>query len=65
MFSRICNAKRNLLDDSEWLGWLQWMKHIFQRGTIIETWKRIEPDRWVNPDFQNFIGTRIVGTKLN
>jgi hypothetical protein len=22
--------KRNLLDDSEWLGWLQWMKHIFK-----------------------------------
>jgi len=37
--------KRNLLDDKEWIGWLQWMRHIFQRGTIKETRKQIEPDR--------------------
>jgi hypothetical protein len=29
--------KRNILDDNEWAGWLQWMKHIFRRGTIKET----------------------------
>jgi len=56
--------KRNLLDDNEWAGWLQWMRHIFQRGTIKETWKQIEQDRWFNPDFQKFINTEIVGAKL-
>jgi hypothetical protein len=56
--------KRNVLDDNEWIGWQQWMRHIFRRGTIIETWKQIEPDRWFNPDFQNFINTEIVGEKL-
>jgi hypothetical protein len=29
--------KRNVLDDDEWAGWLQWMRHIFRKGTIKET----------------------------
>ena len=41
--------KRNVLDDNEWVGWLQWMRHIFQRGTIKETWKQVEADKWFNP----------------
>ena len=32
--------KRNVLDDNEWVGWQQWMRDIFRRGTIKETWKR-------------------------
>jgi hypothetical protein len=56
--------KRKVLDDNEWVGWQQWMRHIFRRGTIKETWKQIEPDRWFNPDFQNFINTEIVGAKV-
>jgi hypothetical protein len=56
--------KRNILDDNEWAGWVQWMRHIFRRGTIKETWRQIETDKWFNPDFQNFIDTEIVGAKL-
>jgi hypothetical protein len=56
--------KRNILDDNEWVGWLQWMRHIFRRGTIRETWKQIEPDKWFNPDFHNFINKEIVGAKV-
>lgn len=56
--------KRNVLDDNEWVGWLQWMRHIFRRGTIKQTWEQIEPDKWFNPDFQNLINTEIVGAKL-
>jgi hypothetical protein len=52
--------KRNILDDNEWAGWLQWMRHIFRRGTIKETWKQIEPDKWFNPDFENFINKEIM-----
>jgi hypothetical protein len=55
--------KRNILDDNEWAGWLQWMKHIFRRGTIKETWRQIETDKWFNPEFQNFIDIDIVGSK--
>ena len=29
--------KRKVLDDNEWAGWSQWMRHIFRRGTIKET----------------------------
>ena len=36
----------------------------FLKGTIKETWKQIEPDKWFNPDFQNFINTEIVEAKL-
>jgi hypothetical protein len=52
--------KRKVLDDNEWTGWLQWMRHIFRRGTIKETWKHIEPDKWFNPDFENFINEEIM-----
>ena len=53
--------KRNVLDDNEWAGWLRWMRHIFRRGTIKETWTQIEPDKWFNPDFQNFVDTEVAG----
>jgi len=55
--------KRNVLDDNEWVGWLQWMRHIFRRGTIKGWWKQIEPDKWFNPDFQNFINTKVLTGK--
>ena len=51
--------KRNVLDDNEWTGWLQWMKHIFRRGTIKETRKHIESDKWFNPDFEKFLDEEI------
>jgi hypothetical protein len=47
--------KRNVLDDNQWAGWLKWMKHIFRRGTIKETWKLIESDKWFSPDFKKFL----------
>jgi len=53
--------KRKVLDDNEWAGWLQWMRNCFRKGTIGETWKQVEQDRWFNPAFQNFINTEIVG----
>jgi hypothetical protein len=32
---------------------------FFRKGTIKETWKQIEEDRWLDPAFQNFINTKI------
>lgn len=55
--------KRNILDDNEWAGWLQWMRHIFRRGAIKEEWKQIEQDKWFNPDFRNFLNTEISKAK--
>jgi hypothetical protein len=53
--------QRALLNDSEWRNYIQWMKNAFQRGTINERWKQIESDRWLDPAFQNFINTEIIG----
>jgi hypothetical protein len=52
--------ERQVLNDNEWSGWLQWMRNCFKRGTIREIWKEIEPDKWFDPSFQNFINTEIV-----
>src|ERR1051325_8500243 len=56
--------QRKVLDDNEWAGWLQWMRNSFRKGTIKETWKRVEQDRWFNPAFQDFVNTEIVGGNL-
>jgi hypothetical protein len=53
--------QRALLNDSEWRNYIQWMRNAFQRGTINERWKQIEADRWLDPAFQNFINTEIIG----
>ena len=34
---------------------------LLRKGTIGETWKQVEPDRWFDPAFQNFINTEIIG----
>ena len=57
-------VRERVLDDNEWAGWLQWMRNCFQRGTISEIWKQIEPDGWFNPAFQKFINAEIVGAGL-
>src|SRR6476661_1504235 len=56
--------QRKVLDDNEWAGWLQWMRNCFRKGTIKETWKRVEQDRWFNPAFQDFVNTEIAGGNL-
>jgi hypothetical protein len=56
--------QRDVLNDAEWRTYTQWMRNFFQRGTIRERWKKIEEERWFNPDFQNFINTEIVGGNL-
>lgn len=52
--------ERNVLNDNEWIGWLQWMRNVFQRGTIGEYWKEIEPQKWFDPSFRDFINKEIV-----
>jgi len=54
--------QRKALDDNEWAGWLQWMRNCFRRGTIVETWKQVNPNGRFNPAFQNFINREIVIT---
>ena len=51
--------QRKVLNDHEWTGWLQWMKNCFKYGTIGEQWKQIQAERWLNPDFENFINKEV------
>ena len=55
--------QRDILNDSDWSGWLQWMRNAFRKGTIKEMWTQIETDRWFNPAFQNFVNMEIVPGK--
>src|ERR671927_1589863 len=41
--------QRNVLNDEEWTGWLQWMKNCFKYGTLGERWEQIRLERWLNP----------------
>ncbi|HVD37192.1 MAG TPA: hypothetical protein VNB68_07310 [Nitrososphaeraceae archaeon] len=52
--------QRKVLNDHEWTGWLQWMKNCFKYGTIGEQWKQIQAERWLNPDFENFLNEEII-----
>ena len=53
--------QRNVLNDNEWTGWLQWMKNCFRYGTISEQWKQIQSERWLNPVFEDFVNREIIG----
>jgi hypothetical protein len=53
--------QRKVLSDNEWAGWLRWMKTAFDEGAIREYWeKRIEPEKWFDPAFQDFIDKEII-----
>ena len=52
--------QRKVLNDIEWTGWLQWIRNCFRKGMIGETWKQVEPDRWFDPAFQNFVNKELV-----
>lgn len=56
--------QRKMLSDNEWAGWLRWMKSAFAEGTIGEYWeKSIDPEKWFDPDFQDFIDNEIIKRK--
>jgi len=53
--------QRKVLSDNEWAGWLRWMKTAFDEGTIREYWeKSVEPEKWFDPAFQDFIDKEII-----
>jgi hypothetical protein len=52
--------QRKVLNDDEWIGWLQWMRNCFKYGTLGEQWKQIQSERWLNRNFENFINKEII-----
>jgi len=56
--------QRKVLSDNEWEGWLRWMRSAFEGGTIRQHWKTgVEPEKWFDPAFQNFIDNEIIKRK--
>jgi hypothetical protein len=51
--------QRKVLNEDEWMGWLQWMRNCFKFGTLSEQWKLIQSERWFNPNFDNFINKEV------
>ena len=52
--------KRKVLNDTEWYGWVEWMRTCFRLGTIKENWKRIQESKWYDPAFEDFINKEVV-----
>ena len=52
--------QRKVLNDHEWTGWIHWMRNCFKYGTLGEQWKQIQTERWLNPDFENFLNEEIM-----
>ena len=53
--------QRNVLNDNEWEGWLQWMKAAFDQGAISDYWKdSIQPEKWFDPAFREFIDNEVL-----
>jgi hypothetical protein len=43
---------------------MRWMKSAFDGGTISEYWvTSIQPEKWCDPDFQDFINREIIKQK--
>jgi hypothetical protein len=51
---------REVLNDTEWYGWVEWMRTCFRLGTIKENWKRIQESKWYDPAFEDFINKEVV-----
>lgn len=54
---------KNVLNYEEWTGWLHWMKNCFKYGTLGESWERIRSEGWLNPAFENFVNSEIMGAR--
>ena len=56
--------QRKLLGDNEWEGWLRWTRSAFELGTLGDYWaKLIDPKRWFDPAFEDFINNEIISGK--
>jgi hypothetical protein len=52
--------ERKILNENEWLGWVQWMRSGFRLGTIKEHWKQIQQNQWYDPTFDDFINKQVI-----
>jgi hypothetical protein len=53
--------QRKALRDNEWNGWLRQIRASFKEGSLGDYWKIVEPHKWFDVEFQNFIDNEIIG----
>jgi hypothetical protein len=51
--------QRGVVNDSEWTGWLRYMKSAFEQGTIAAIWKTVDAGKWFDPAFEEFINKEL------
>jgi hypothetical protein len=51
--------QRGVITDSEWTGWLRYMKSAFEQGTLGEIWKTVDAGKWFDSAFEEFINKEI------
>ena len=54
--------QRNVLSDNEWNGYIQHMKAAFKDGSISDYWKIVQPEKWFDSEFREFIDSEIIAT---
>ena len=52
--------ERKVLNDNEWLGWMEWMRNCFRLGTIKEHWNRMQENHWYDHTFEDFINKQVI-----
>jgi hypothetical protein len=55
--------QRGILSGNEWAGWLQWMKNIFQYGTLVNYWKGEGMENWFDPAFRDFVNGELLAPR--
>jgi hypothetical protein len=51
---------RGILSGSDWAGWLQWMKNVFEYGSLERFWKGQGMETWFDPEFREFVNRELL-----
>jgi len=55
--------EQEIINDNEWLSWLNLIKCIFENETIKKHWKEIEYEKLFDSSFRDFINNEIIKIK--
>lgn len=52
--------ERKIISDNEWVGWQQWIRNDFTRGSTGKDWVELDLGQWFDPSFRTFVDTEIL-----
>jgi len=55
--------QRGILQENEWVGWLQWMRNAFRYGSLSKAWKEIGMESRFDPAFLQFVKIELLSPK--